>query len=168
MATETTITLRKAVDLSSMTYGELQLAEPTADQWSQWDGLAGAEADIHAVSIVAGVPLPAVRKIGTSDLLKASRFIAAFLDWQGSFGEVTPDEWIVELRKPIVHGDTTITELRLHEPTADEWTKWDRLTGLEAEIVKVATVAGVPVAAVRKVFASQLMEASRYISLFLA
>jgi len=168
MATETTIALRKPVELASISYTELQLAEPTADQWSQWDGLTGAEADIHAVSIVAGVPLPAVRKLGTSDLLKASRFIASFLDWQGSFGAIAPDEWVVELRKPVAHGDTTITELRLREPTADEWTKWDRLSGLEADIVKVATVAGVPAAAVRKISSSQLMEASRYVSLFLA
>lgn len=73
------VDLRRAVEFAGITYDKLALREPTADEWAQWDGKAGVEADIVAVSIVAGVPAGAVRKIGASDLLKASRYIAGFL-----------------------------------------------------------------------------------------
>jgi hypothetical protein len=77
---EMTITLRKAVTLGEASWSELNLREPTAEEWSRWDKKTGIEADIIAVSAVSGLPEPAVRKIGARDLAKASRFIARFLD----------------------------------------------------------------------------------------
>lgn len=76
---ELTITLRKPVMLGSETYTALELREPTAAQWQQWDKLDGVEADIKAVAIVSGVPETAVKMIGARDLTRASRFIAGFL-----------------------------------------------------------------------------------------
>lgn len=75
---ELVITLRKPVTLGD-TYSELRLREPTASEWMQFDKLTGVEADIKSVSIVSGVPEPAVRLIGARDLLAASRYLARFL-----------------------------------------------------------------------------------------
>lgn len=76
---ELTVTLRKPVEFGGLTFEKLVLREPTADEWTQWDKKEGVESDIIAVSVVAGVPEGAVRKIGSRDLLQASRFIAGFL-----------------------------------------------------------------------------------------
>lgn len=75
---ELIITLRKPVTLGE-TYTELRLHEPTAAQMLAWDKLSGVEADIKAVSIVSGLPEPAVRMIGARDLIQAGRYIAGFL-----------------------------------------------------------------------------------------
>ena len=77
-----------------------------------------------------------------------------------------PDELIVTLRKPVTLGDT-YTELRLREPTAAEWMQWDKLTGIDADIKAVATVSGVPEAAVRMIGARDLVQAARYLARFL-
>ena len=77
---ELVITLRKPLDLGSITYTQLVLREPTAAEWQQWNKLEGVEGDIAAVSIVSGVPRPAIEKIGTRDLMAAARYIARFLD----------------------------------------------------------------------------------------
>lgn len=74
-----TIILRKPVTLGD-TYTKLELREPTADEWARWDKLSGIDADIMSVSIVSGVPEPAVRMIGARDLITASRYLARFLD----------------------------------------------------------------------------------------
>lgn len=73
------IPLRKPVSLASETWSELRLQEPTAAQMLLWDKLSGVEADIKAVSVVSGLPEPAVRMIGARDLIQAGRFIASFL-----------------------------------------------------------------------------------------
>ena len=75
-----TITLRKPVTLGTVSYTTLHLREPTAAEWEQWDKLSGVAADTVAVATVSGVPLPAVRMIGTRDLIRASRFLAGFLE----------------------------------------------------------------------------------------
>lgn len=75
-----TISLRKPVEHGGITYTELHLREPTADEWTRWDNLSGVEADIMAISTIAGMPQLAVRKVGARDLLKGSRYIARFLD----------------------------------------------------------------------------------------
>lgn len=75
-----TVQLRTPIPLGDNTYSELKLREPTAAEWTKWDKLSGIEADIMAVSIVAGVPEPVIRQIGASALMKASRFILLFLD----------------------------------------------------------------------------------------
>ena len=76
---ELTVTLRKPVTLGSETYSELRLREPTAAEWMQFDKLSGIEADVMAVSIVSGVPRPAVAMLGARDLLEGARYISRFL-----------------------------------------------------------------------------------------
>lgn len=77
---ELVLTLRKPVEHGGMTYTQLTLKEPTAAQWNEWDGKKGVDADITAISVVAGIPSQAVAKIGARDLITASRFIARFLE----------------------------------------------------------------------------------------
>ena len=74
-----TVPLRTPVPLGGVTYSELKLREPTAAEWKKWDKLAGIEADIMAVSVVAAVPEQVVGQIGARALMKSSRFIQLFL-----------------------------------------------------------------------------------------
>jgi hypothetical protein len=76
---EKTITLRKPVTLGSETWSSLTLREPTAAEWMQFDKLSGIEADIKAISLISGVPEPAVRQIGARDIIEASKYLAGFL-----------------------------------------------------------------------------------------
>lgn len=77
---ELTITLRKPIEFAGITYTTLQLREPTAAEWAQFDKLSGVEMDVKAVATISGVPEAAVKQIGTRDLIHAARFIARFLD----------------------------------------------------------------------------------------
>lgn len=78
-----------------------------------------------------------------------------------------PDELRITLRKPVSLGDISVAELVLREPTAAQWQEWDRLEGVEMDIAAVATVSGVPIAAVRMIGARDLIQGARYISRFL-
>jgi len=73
----------------------------------------------------------------------------------------------VPLRTPIPLGDITVSELKLREPTAAEWTRWDKFSGIEADIMAVSTVAGVHDQVIRQIGARELMKAARFILLFL-
>jgi hypothetical protein len=74
-----TITLRKPIEHAGGQIESITLREPTADEWTRWDGKEGVEADIIAISTVAGIPQVAVRKMAVRDLLKGSRYLARFL-----------------------------------------------------------------------------------------
>jgi len=74
-----TVRLRTPIPLGELSFSELKLREPTAAEWTRWDKLSGIEADIMAVSTVAGVPDQVVRQLGARDLMKAARFILLFL-----------------------------------------------------------------------------------------
>lgn len=73
------LVLRKPVEFGGVTYDVFALREPTAAQWELFDKLTGVEADVQAVSAVAGVPAAAVRKIGVRDLIIASKYLGQFL-----------------------------------------------------------------------------------------
>lgn len=77
---ELVIPLRKPIELGSVTYTEIRLREPTAGEMKTWDKLGGADADIQAVSVVAGVPKIVAEKLGARDILTAGRYIARFFD----------------------------------------------------------------------------------------
>lgn len=74
-----TVNLRKPVSLGEETYDRLELREPTAAEWSQFDKVDGVDGDVLAISIISGVPRAAVAKIGTRDLLVGARYLARFL-----------------------------------------------------------------------------------------
>lgn len=73
----------------------------------------------------------------------------------------------VTLRAPIELGGATYSELKLREPTAAEWTLWDKLTGVEADIKAVSVVSGVPEGIVRQIGTRDLAKAAGFIVLFL-
>jgi hypothetical protein len=73
-----TITLRKPVTFATITYTEIKLREPLGFEWEQWDGLRGAAIVMMAISVIAAIPLPAVKQIGTRDLNEARRYIDNF------------------------------------------------------------------------------------------
>lgn len=77
---EMILTLRRPVEAGGVTYSELHLREPTAGEMLQFGKLTGVEAEIAAVSLVAGVPRTAIEKIGARDLVKASAYLSRFLD----------------------------------------------------------------------------------------
>jgi len=58
---------------------ELTIVEPTAAQIAQWDKLSGVEADVMAISVVAGVPKSVVDKLPARAFYQAARRIGAFL-----------------------------------------------------------------------------------------
>lgn len=73
------IELRKPLSLGDLTWTYLDLREPTAAEWEQFDKVGGVTADITAIAIISGVPRPAVAMLGARDLRAAGKYIAAFL-----------------------------------------------------------------------------------------
>lgn len=84
----------------------------------------------------------------------------------GTAAEI-PDELIIVLRKPVMLGTETYTQLVLREPTAAEWEQWDGLSGVVCDQKAVAVVSGVPLPAVRMIGARDLVAGARYIARFL-
>lgn len=83
-----------------------------------------------------------------------------------ALAEEIPELLVITLRKPITLGET-YAELRLREPTAAEWTQWDKLSGVEADIKSVSLVSGVPEPVIRQIGTRDLLTASRYLARFL-
>ena len=76
---ELVITLSRPLDGPDGPISKITIREPTAGEILSWDNLTGVEADIKAVSVVAGVPESAVRKLPARDFYRAARRIGAFL-----------------------------------------------------------------------------------------
>lgn len=82
--------------------------------------------------------------------------------------DAPPPELVLTLDNPVTLGELSYTSVILREPTAGEWMLWDKLSGIDADIMAVSVVSGIPEAAVRKLPASKLLQASRYLAGFLA
>jgi len=80
VTTELTITLKNPVTLGDLSYSELRLREPTGAEMIAVDGKKGWALDIALIALVAGVPEPAVIKIGGGDLMRARKFIDHFFE----------------------------------------------------------------------------------------
>ncbi|RSU46345.1 phage tail assembly protein [Sphingomonas sp. S-NIH.Pt15_0812] len=78
------------------------------------------------------------------------------------------DELRVTLRKPITLGSQTYADLLLREPTAAEWQQWHRLEGVDADIMAISVVSGVPRPVIERIGTRDLLTAARYIARFLA
>ncbi|KPD17267.1 hypothetical protein ADM96_20410 [Burkholderia sp. ST111] len=79
---EKTVVLKKPITLNgdSRTYDSLHLSEPTVeqlDQSAQVEGTAYA-CNAELISLVSGVPLAVVRKIGKSSYEEATAFLSGF------------------------------------------------------------------------------------------
>lgn len=75
-----TLTLAKPIDGPVGAIGQIVIREPTAAEIMQWDKLTGAEADVKAISVVAGVPMSVVEKLPARIFYRAARRIGAFLE----------------------------------------------------------------------------------------
>ncbi|WP_288935514.1 phage tail assembly protein [uncultured Sphingomonas sp.] len=73
------LTLTRPIEGPAGPVTELVIREPTAAEIMQWDKLMGAEADVKAISVVAGVPMSVVEKLPARIFYRASRRIGAFL-----------------------------------------------------------------------------------------
>lgn len=86
--------------------------------------------------------------------------------------EISPEldePLIIILGKPIDGpGGVVVTELAIVEPTAAQIAQWDKLTGVEADVMAISVVAGVPKAVVEKLPARAFYQAARRIGAFLA
>lgn len=75
---ELTITLRKPVEHAGISYATMTLREPTGAQWLEWDKLDGLDRNLTAITVISGMPKPAVAKIGVRDLREAQDYLNAF------------------------------------------------------------------------------------------
>jgi hypothetical protein len=78
-----------------------------------------------------------------------------------------PEERTIVLRKPVQLGDVTYAELKLREPTGLEMQQWDGQIGATADVTAIAVVSGVPRPAVEMIGSRDIVEAARYLALFL-
>lgn len=77
---ELTITFRKPIKLgdNGPVYESMTLCEPTGAQWLLWDKLTGVEANLKAIEVVANLPAPIVKQIGSRDIIRATKFLDRF------------------------------------------------------------------------------------------
>jgi hypothetical protein len=73
------IELRKPIEGPAGPISQIVIGEPTAGQILLWDKLAGAEADIKAISVVSGLPMSVVEKLPARAFNQAARRIGHFL-----------------------------------------------------------------------------------------
>jgi hypothetical protein len=83
---ELVITLRKPVELGDIKFHELRLREPTAGEMIELGADTGWQGDVKAISLISGVPEPALRKIGVRDARKASEYLGLFFATDPSTG----------------------------------------------------------------------------------
>jgi hypothetical protein len=79
-----TITLKKSVEFNAETFHELHLREPVADEIDKFSKASEKDGAVSAllllISLVTGIPKPAIGKIGARDMKAAERFLSSFLD----------------------------------------------------------------------------------------
>jgi len=76
---ELVLPLAKPIDGPAGPVAQIVIREATAAEIMQWDKLSGAEADVKAISVVAGVPTSVVEKLPARVFYRASRRIGDFL-----------------------------------------------------------------------------------------
>ena len=77
-----------------------------------------------------------------------------------------PDQLTITLRKPVTLGET-FTELRLTEPTGAQMLEIDKYRGVEADLMSLAIVSGIPLPAVKMIGARDIRAGSLYLASFL-
>jgi len=86
---ELVITLRKPVKLGAEIYESLTLREPTAGEVEKATAEGGGQKFINTlVGLVAGVPRPAIDKIGVRDVAQAGDYLLGFINAGQTTGEV--------------------------------------------------------------------------------
>lgn len=172
MSDTKSIQLRKPVtigkDAAAQTFDALTLREPRAGEFESAEKMAmKCGYDVALVSLVAGVPVDAVDLMGVTVVDEAMDYFATFAP--DGMGEdfVSEDEFRLELRSPAKVGEgddaPSYAVLNLSEPTNIQRRKAGEAGGQWAAVVSlVSRNAGVPVAAVRAMCASDFLEAAKY------
>lgn len=73
-----TINLAKPVTLGDLSWSQLVLREPTGAEMIAVDTKKGWALEVSLISLISGVPEPAVIKIGVRDLTEARKYIGNF------------------------------------------------------------------------------------------
>lgn len=80
MEEEKTVTLLKPIVIGAEQTKELRLREPTAGEFARASAEANPmDADIMLVSLVSGVPVPIVRRLGIRDFNAAAEYLRGFI-----------------------------------------------------------------------------------------
>lgn len=77
-----------------------------------------------------------------------------------------PDELIIPLRKPVTLGETFST-MTLREPTGAQMLEIDKYRGVEADIMSLVIVSGIPAPAVKMIGARDIRTGAKYLARFL-
>lgn len=170
-----TLTLRKPVWIGAKqpaddaeVYSALVLREPTVGEWLEFEKLPQVPGFAMALALVSGIPLPAIQKIGAGDIRKGMGYLGRFLyDELPADDYGAGDEWEMPLLRPFTFADVTYATLKLHEPNAIEWEKFDGVPGRTADLRAIATVSGVAEAALGKMSARDLRRGASFVASFL-
>ncbi len=79
---ELTITLRKPITVGDQVYDVLELREPTAGEFEKMTKLASTNPTgslILLISLVTGIALPIINRIGVRDMNAAGEFLMGFM-----------------------------------------------------------------------------------------
>lgn len=77
-----------------------------------------------------------------------------------------PDELVITLRKPVTLGET-FTAMTLREPTGAQMLEIDKYRGVEADIMSLVIVSGIPLPAVKMIGARDIRTGAQFLSRFL-
>jgi hypothetical protein len=81
MEEEKIIVLRKPITIGDVTFAELNLREPVAEEMSKavaYGGSNNVAVAISLISQVAGVPMAVANKLGQRDFAEANGFLSVF------------------------------------------------------------------------------------------
>lgn len=82
--TTMTLRLKEPIELDGQAFTEFEMKELTAGQFEEGvnGAAAGVTRNLKLISLSAKVPLAAVRRMATSDMVKAKEFLEGFLEGQ--------------------------------------------------------------------------------------
>lgn len=165
-----TIDLRQPVEHDGATYGKLSLRPPTAREYLDMMKLTGMASANLAVSMIAGLPLAAVEKVGVRDINAAAKFLNRFLPVDPPADAPKP-EWpealTLSLRTPVEFAGETFRELQLREPMSGEYIEAEKLGGIEGDIHLVSITSGVPRSVIDRIDVRDLDKAAEFLGHFL-
>lgn len=76
------------------------------------------------------------------------------------------DELTITFKKPITVGSAEYPSMTLREPNGGEWLRWDKLTGVEANLKAIEVVSGLPEPAVKQIGSRDITRATRFLDRF--
>jgi hypothetical protein len=77
------------------------------------------------------------------------------------------EDLVITLKRPLEGPTGPVTHITITEPTAGQMMMWDKLVGVEADVVAISTVSGIPKSVIEKLPARLFNKAARRIGAFL-